>query len=353
MLHEVATGGLHSTNVVQPVREIVKCVNDEFIQAEVKSIDTDKKIVITEDGIVKFDKLIIALGSQSCFYNIPGAEHFSYPLKNLNDAKNIRNQCLKLLQTASEQGKNVDESLLRWIVVGGGPTGIELAAELTELAKDFAERAPMLAINKLDIQVHNGSEQILGMFSEKTRRIALRTLKNHGIKIVNSSLITEVSEDSATTQKGVLKTKFVSWTAGIEPVSIKITPEPKKTRGRLNTEDNLTLEGAKDVYVVGDIAYDKTAPQTAQAAVSMGKHVAKSIIRNNDKPFVFKQKGLLLSLGQWKSAGTLGPFSISGLLGWWLWRTVYLSKLIGIPNKIRTLVDWNIDIFYRRDIAEM
>lgn len=355
MLHEVATGGLHPSNVVQPVREILNCKYDNFLQGKIDCVDTEKKQVLINTGLsIKYDKLVIALGATNNYFGTPGAEENAHPLKTLTDAQVIRNKCLRLLQEASEGQGKLDQSSLCWVVVGAGPTGVELAAELAEIAKDFAERAPNLPIKKLDIRILNASEDILQNFNAKIKQVARNVLRQHGIKIITNCLVKSVQQDGVETNQGNIKSKFILWTAGVSANSINIAPTPEANKGRLVVDDNLMLSGVKDVYVAGDMASVENVPQTAQAAVAMGEYVAKAIIKDNNlRPFKFKIKGMLLSLGQWKSVGNVGPIIVQGLFGWWLWRSVYLSKLLGIPNKIRTLVDWNINIFYRRDIAEL
>lgn len=355
MLHEVATGGLRATDVVQPIREIINCELDDYIQAEILEVDTKKQVVKIKDrGDIKYTELIIALGANAYYYNIPGAKEHTHALKTIADARKIRNRCLQLLQEASEEGKKVSPTKLRWIVVGAGPTGIELAAELAEYARDFAEKAPSLAIEKLDIQVHNANGKILPGFKDKIKRVAEKTLINHGIKLFNNSLIKKVTTNSIITENRTTESEFIIWTAGVEGVSLPINPKPEIVKGRLVVDEYLQLPNTNNVYVAGDMAYLENLPQTGQAAVAMGKYIGKNLALNKkSNVFKFKNRGMLLSLGQWKSAGNIGPIIVSGLFGWWLWRTIYLSKLLGVPNKIRTAIDWTIDIFYRRDIAEL
>lgn len=360
LLHEVATGGLRQTDAVQPIREIIDCKRDRFVQDEVVKINVDKKLVSLKSGdVMEYDRLIIGLGARPNFFNTPGAEDNVITLKWLTDARSIRNKCLRAMQRVAEQNETgeVDEGLLNWIVVGGGPTGVELATELVEFANSFSERTPSFPRKKLNISIYDSGSQVLSNFPQQVRQIALNTLHKLGINTVFNSKIESVSADSIETAGKVVKSKLVMWTAGVSPTNVVIIPKPETTRGCINVDEQLRLRGFKDTYVVGDMAYVEGVPQLAQAAVKMGEYAANSIAADwqntKIKPFKFKNRGMLVSLGQWKSAGYVGPIIIKGFIGWWIWRTVYLSKLPGAPNKLRTVIDWTIDIFYRRDLAEL
>lgn len=355
MLHEVATGGLNLTNVVQPIREIIRCSNDEFVQEKATKINLEKNVVELSSGAkIDYDILVLGIGASTAFYGVNGAQENALQLKTLRDAARIRNKCLHLMQKACEPSFKVSEGGLNWSIIGCGPTGVELAAELAEYAKDFAERAPNFPINKLAITLYDSNDQILKNFNPKISHIAAKVLKSHNIKILNKQKVSLVTEEGIEVNGKIAKSKCIIWTAGVAANKIDISPAPEYKRDQLLLTEHLTLPNFDNVYVVGDMAYVENVPQTGQAAVAMGKYVAKKIAKSKfKKPFKFNAAGMLISLGQWKSAGNIGPFIISGLFGWWVWRTIYLSKLLGIPNKIRTVIDWNIDMFYRRDIAEL
>ena len=360
LLHEVATGGLRQTDAVQPIREIIDCKRDRFVQDEVVKVNTSNRLVTLKSGAkLEYDELIVGLGAQPNFFGVPGAKENALTLKWLSDARTIRNRCLRVMQIATEKNESggVDEGLLNWIVVGGGPTGIELATELVEFASSFAERTPSFPLSKLRISIYDSGSQVLNNFPEAVRKIALKNLHQLGIHTILNSRINRVMSDGIETSSGVVKSQVVMWTAGVEPANVAISPAIDLVHGCVKVTDNLQIPGINNVYVVGDMAYVEGVPQLAQAAVKMGEYAADSIAagwkKTSISPFKFKNRGMLISLGQWKSAGYVGPIIISGFIGWWIWRTVYLSKLLGTPNKLRTMIDWTIDIFYRRDLAEL
>ncbi|PJE75777.1 hypothetical protein COV04_02435 [Candidatus Uhrbacteria bacterium CG10_big_fil_rev_8_21_14_0_10_48_11] len=359
MLHEVASGGLDQHDIVQPIREIIHCCVDAFVNCEVTGVLAAEKKVQTTRGEFNYDYLVVAVGANATFFNVPGAEGNALPLKTLEDARRIRSTLLHLLeQSLTVTDREERKRLLRWIIVGGGPTGVELSGELVELAESFARAAPAKTILEIDTQIHQAGDRILPMFGEKVQKIAAHTLEEKGITVHCNSVITDVTPEGVTLKNGeVIKAGTVLWTAGVVAVSLAFDDNLTDDRHRITVTPYLNIEKYPEIFALGDIANIKNVPQTAQAAVAEAKIVGRNIhALLNERPlsvFHFKQKGILVSLGQWRAAGTIGSITITGRFAWWLWRTIYLFKLIGIPNRIRVAVDWTLNLFFARDISEI
>lgn len=361
MLHEVASGGLSPDSIAQPLLDIVAGTNTDLVVGTVVAIDRLKRRIVLQDKrTFDYDYLVIGLGAETAFYNTPGAAQYSLPLKTMSDAVAIKNMALENMQAVLQDNLSETEikNKLRWIVVGGGPTGVELAAELVEFARDFAARTDKFPLSLLSVEICNRGPELLAMMDFSVRQLAAANLRQSGVKVLYNCSVVSVEKGIVITDSGEKITcGMVVWTAGVAPVKVKISPDITNEKGCVVVDEYLRAPGDDRVFVIGDMASVAGVPQTAQAAVAMGDHVAKVLVSqlNNSTPppFVFFSRGTLVSLGSWNAAGKIGSITIGGFIGWWLWRTIYLSKLLGLSKKIRTVIDWTIDMFYRRDIAKL
>ncbi|MFA5954501.1 MAG: NAD(P)/FAD-dependent oxidoreductase [Patescibacteria group bacterium] len=360
MLHEVATGGLDQRDIVQSIRGILNCCQDAFIECEVSGINAETKRVSTNRGEFSYDYLVVAVGANASFFNVLGAAEFALPLKTLHDALAIRSKILSLLEESlSTKDQEERRRLLRWVVVGAGPTGVELAAEMVELAESFAKTAPMGTKFEIDTQLHQSSNQILATFDPKVQKVAASVLRKKGVIINLNSKIIEVKKNGVTLASGeFLPAGVVIWTAGVAAVPLICNPTTiLNDRQCIKITQYLNTIEYPEIFAVGDVAYVPGVPQTAQAAVAEAIVAGKNILAMvKDKPLIpfhFKEKGTLVSLGQWRAAGMLYGVKIEGRFAWWLWRTIYLFKLIGVRNRIRVAIDWTLNLFFLRDISQI
>ena len=336
------------------------CCLGDFVQANVTGVDFTKRTVQTDAGDVTYDYLAIAIGGRTNFFDTPGAEKFACELKTIKHATVIRNRALRLLEKAAGEIRPEErKKLLRWVVIGGGPTGVELSVELVELAESYARTTPRFPLDELEVCLYQSRDRLLPQSHERMQIEALRVLREHKIHVQLNSRIKEMDEQGVVTAEGKRHdAELVVWAAGIAPQHLQTVPEHAlDERGRCPVGSRLRMEEFPEVYVVGDIAVTEGCPQTAQAAVTMGTHAGENIYRSlvgqELKQYKFRSKGDLVSLGQWQAAGMVGRFFVRGPLAWWLWRTIYLFKLVGVPNRIRVAVDWTLNLFYPRDISEM
>ncbi len=361
LLHEFATGSVSLENLVEPIREIIKCCDYEFIHGEVKRIDLEKKIIELNENKLDYDYLVIALGSKTNFYNIPGAEENSFTLKSLDDAIRLRNHFIHMFEIAS---KDKDEVLLTFVIVGGGATGVELAGEMSDyFYKTFSKFYPKEIISKVKIILIERGNELIPQFSPKLRKIAFEVLKKKNVEVILGKGVKEVGKDFIKLDdETIIKTKTVIWTAGVEPNLPEIIGNVEKdSKRRLIVNEYLQVKNYDNVFALGDVCSfiqnQKPLPQLAQVAVRQAKAVAKNIFNLiQNKPlekFVYRHQGDLISLGRFFAIGEIKNFTFSGFFAWILWRGVYLSKLISNKDKIKTFIDWLLDFFYPRDITEI
>jgi len=324
LLHEFTTGSVSLENLVEPIREIIRCCDYEFIHGEVKRIDLEKKIVELDESKLDYDCLVIALGAKTNFYNIPGAEENSFTLKSLDEAIRLRNHFIHMFEIAS---KDKDEGLLTFVIVGGGATGVELAAEMSDyFYKTFSKIYPKEIISKVKIILIEKGNELIPQFSQKLRKIALEVLRKKNINVILGKGVKEVGKDFIKLDdETIIKTKTVIWTAGVEPNLPEIVGNIEKdNRGRLIVNEYLQVKNYENVFSIGDVCCyiqnQKPLPQLAQVAVREAEFVAKNIfnlIKNKPlEKFVYRHQGDLISLGKFFAIGEIKNFTFSGFFTW-------------------------------------
>lgn len=380
LLHEFATGSVSLENLVEPIRGIIRCCDYEFIHGELKRIDLEKKIVELNENKIDYDYLVIALGAKTNFYNIPGAEENSFTLKSLDEAIRLRNHFIHMFEkyadsadltqtrqkniSADPESYSAKSAFLTFVIVGGGATGVELAAEMSDyFYKTFSKFYPKEIISKVKIILIEKGNELIPQFSPKLRKIALEVLKKKNIEVILEKGVKEVGKDFIKLDdETIIKTKTVIWTAGVEPNLPEIIGNVEKdSKGRLIVNEYLQVKNYDNVFSIGDVCCfiqnQKPLPQLAQVAVRQAKAVAKNILNLiKNKPlekFVYRHQGDLISLGRFFAIGEIKNFTFSGFFAWILWRVVYLSKLISNKDKVKTFTDWLLDFFYPRDITEI
>ena len=368
MLHEVATGGLSPDVVVEPLRKVLGCCLNSFYRAKVQSVDREQRIVQTDSGAISYDYLVMAVGSKTQFFNVPGAEENSFTLKSLPDALRLKNHLISTLENAShETDAQRRRDLLRYVVVGAGPTGVELAAELAELVHGtFEERFEQQHLaEEVEILLVDSGPTPLARLGEDFGSASQAALVKRGVHLLLNEQVSRVNSDSIELNSGrVLKTKTPIWVTGVTPQDVSFTPEIDRSKGgRLLTNEFLQLVGDQRIFALGDIA-EQQNPATPAANYQLGQvaaRQAKAVAENltailadgAPQPFIYNHAGDLVSLGRWSAAGKISGVFFSGRFAWWLWRTVYLSKLLSWRKKLKVMVDWTVNLFSARDTAQI
>jgi len=378
LLHEFVTGSVSLEDFIEPLRRVIRCCNYEFLQGEIKSIDLENQLIELDESKIGYDYLVIALGSKTNFYDIPGAEENIFILKYLDDAIKLRNHFVHTFEIANRylflnQHKNIlntqpptieVEGILNFVVVGGRPTGVELVAEMSDyFYKTFFKIYPKELISKLKIILIEKGNEIIPQFSKKLKKITLEVLKNKKIEIILGRGVKKVDKNFIILDyETLIKTKTVIWTAGIRPNLLEIVGNiEKESTGRVIVSEYLQLKNYNNVFSLGDICCfiqnQKPLPRLAQVTVRQAEIVAKNIFYSiYNKPlekFVYKHKGDLISLGKFFAAGDIKSFIFSGFLIWILLRMAYLSKMISNRNKIKIFINLILFFFYNRDIKEL
>ena len=388
LLHEVATGSLSPTSVAEPLREIFAHTGVRIAQGSVESIDRAHKTIKLSghhDCVLTYDYLVIATGATSNYYNIPGAEKYTYPLKNLMDAARIRSQIIDSFEQAIFAKDPVERArLLTFVVVGGGATGVETAAELAEFVKGMVKRYYGATKNcdwddsrtckpeepAIDL-IHMGG-QVLEMFPESLRMSAEKRLRDLGVVLHFKTSVTEVtSRDIKLSTGTTIAAGTIIWTAGVKPVVPRFeADQPQLITGRLAVDEYFRVNSDPHIFALGDAAayVDRTVlvadptktrplPMLAQVAVRESHTVARNIIasiRGKElHDFSYHSKGSMVSVGQWFAIGEIFSFKISGRFTWWLWRTTYLFKFASWKKRIRIVFEWSLRLFYTRDITKL
>ena len=347
LLHEVATGGVSQENVAFDIYSIAPCCLD-FVKARVESVDTRAKSVKTTVGEFEYDYLVYALGSTTNFFGLPpAAQKRVLPLKTLADARVIKARLVGLFKNGE---------MPHVVVVGGGPTGVEVVAEAHEYIEELMKTFRILKAPHALTLVHAGS-RLLPNFSAELGYEAAQVLKKRGVEIVANDRVVDVGRDEVILASGRrLSANVVIWAAGVKAHPAPFNPAVETdAKGRIIVTESLYLKNDAHVFIVGDAAALSDVPMTAQAAVAMGRaagdNIARDIEREPMKIFSYWQKGDMFSLGQWFAGAEIGGWPFFGHFAWWLWRTTYLSKVIGFRNKIKVMVDWTLNIFLPRDIG--
>ncbi len=356
LLHEVATGGLSASSVAEPLREVFVNTKINIIQGLVTQVDADQKIISLNDQQLSYDIAVIATGATTNYYDTPGAKEYTLPLKTLADAINIRSRIIDAFETASLLTDTAQRrELLSFVIVGGGATGVELAAELAEFAFSIEHRyfemsSSCLRKNEVTVTLVSTSAELLAQFPAPTRQVAAARLQGLGVILRLGVAVGEVEQDGVNLNDGWrIPSSLTIWTAGVKATLPQFIDESTKAKLWSQTNNRAEL-GA---FILGDAATG--LPLLAQVAVAQGKVVARNILLHlKGRPllnFVYHSKGSFVSLGQWFAAGTIGKINMSGRLTWWLWRTIYLFKFASNKKRLRIILDWTLNLFYPRDVT--
>ena len=367
MLHEVATGGLNPQHVSESLREALRTYTPDFLQADVTAVDLRNQVVLTTLCDMEYDYLVIALGAETNFYDIPGAEKYALELKNIQDALSIRRRIIDVFELASRTADPKErKGLLQFLIVGGGATGVELVAEISEFI--FHTMARLYATIDFEKEVRliliNSDEEILKLFHPSLRTKAHETLQKKHVEIHTGCVVKEVSNDGIRTMDNqFIHGHTIIWVAGVKPVGVKFPTRPEFDKtGRIVVDRFLRVKEYENVSAIGDIASfagldGRPLPMFAQVAVKEAKIVAKNIFRSIAgkplTPFAYKKTGDLISLGQWMAMGDIMGFQIYGRFTWWLWRTVYLFKFASWKKRIQIAIDWTLNLFNPRDTSKL
>ena len=354
LLYEVATAGLAADDIAQPVRAILRGArNVRFLLAEVTGIDLDARRVITDAGAVPYDYLVLSAGTVTNYFGIASAERNAIGLKDLSDANAIRSRILRNFERATvERDPAVRAQLMTTVVVGGGPTGVELAGALAELKRHVLRHDyPDLDVAEARVMLIEATDHLLPAMPARLRRKARDQLGSLGVDVRVRALVTDVSEDAVTLRSGeTIGASNVIWVAGTRgaplaaSAGLDVAPD-----GRVRVSPTLQLDGRPEAYAIGDITLLKSPdghpyPMLAQVALQQGDLAARNILRavRGESPlrFHYRDRGTMATIGRRMAVAHIFGLQFSGTFAWTLWLVVHLVAIIGLRNRALVLVNW-------------
>lgn len=369
LLHEVAASDLDPTDIVNPIHKLLKKVN--FFCGSIDAIDLPNKKVVASHGANKhsheipYDHLVLALGSVTHFYGLPGLEENALTMKSLGDAIYLRNQIIGLLEEADfDCARDFRPSLLTFIVTGGGFAGVETMASVHDYVRSILPFYRNLEERDLRFILISSNKTLLPELDERLGKYAGELLSMRGIEIFYNTKVTEYLDGKVKLSDGkTIESCTLVWTAGISSNPIISQLPCNQDKGRIKVAPTLKAENWEGVWALGDCACipnpdgKGSYPPTAQHAIREAKVAAHNIlaeIRGKPlKPFRYKTVGQLSSLGHRKGIAQIFGLRFSGFFAWWLWRTVYLFKLPRFEKRFRVALNWSLDVLFSKDNVQI
>ncbi len=392
MLPEVASGAIETRHIVTPIRAF--CKKAKFFEANVKSIDLDNKQVILTHTIgrlqqhnpqtqfqtgnlhehtLKYDYLVIALGSENNFFGNSDVEENAFTMKTIDDAIDLRNHTIRILEQANLEQDNHDlrKSLLTFVVVGGGFSGVETVGSVNDFVRDtIKEYYPNIFMSDVRVILVSSTDKILEQIDEELGKFALEKLKENGVEFIMNSKVKGASKDKAILDNDTeIPCYSLIWTAGVtQNKLISDLPCDHDKGHRIITNEYLEMKNYENiVYALGDCASitnphtGKPYPPTAQHAIRQSNIVAENIIisiktknRGLKRKFDYKTKGMMAQIGKRTGVAILfGKIKLHGFVAWWLWRSYYLANLPTMKKKMKVMGDWTLDLFFKPDVSQI
>lgn len=410
MLHEVSAGAIETRHIATPIRQF--CKRARFYQASIESVDIKNKQVIIKHHIGRdrkeqqllqqqqkqsssvanqindnnytldieghrhillYDYLVVALGSEPKFFGLSDIERNAFTMKNLNDAIILRNHVIDMLEQADfeHEDKQLRKSLLTFIVVGGGFSGVETVGSLNDFVKGMikeyyynldAEKDPHVILV-------SSKDRLLEEMDEELGKFALEKLEESGVEVILNAHAKSAGKNNVVLDNGTsIRTHTLIWAAGVTTQKIVSNIDGldhDKKSGRVMVDDHLQCKGQGNIFALGDCAYikhpvtGKPFPPTAQHAIREGRvaanNIAQSVKDRKDKmkSFDYETKGMMATVGEKSGVAIVFKLKLHGFAAWWLWRTFYLANLPTVHKKIRVVIDWTVDLFFRRDVSSI
>ena len=362
LLYQVAMGAIPADSIGFPLRRIFTDQdNFRFFLADVKKINPESNTVTTDIGDIDYDYLVIATGSNTNFFGNKEIEHFSMPMKNIPEALNLRSLILQNLEKALvTKTYNEREALMTFVVVGGGPTGVELSGALAEmrqliLMKDYHG----LKKQHMKVYLVEGKDKLLAAMSATASKKAKQYLSEKSVTIYNGVHVQSYDGYELKIDDGkVINTRNVFWAAGVKGEVPGGIPEQEITRGNRILTDNISrVNGFDNIFAIGDVAAMITPdmpnglPGVAPAAIQQGQHLAKNLVHiikgEPTVPFKYFDKGSLATIGRNQAVADLGKLHLYGFIAWLLWGVVHIMSLAGFNNKVGVFLTWSFNYLKR------
>ena len=362
LLYQVATAVLSPANIAFPIRRMFKNFkNVKVILDEATDINReDKTVTISSGEKIKYDQLVVSTGSRHSYFGNDDWSEYSNGLKGINDALQIRERLLRAFEKA-ENEKNIEKrnKYLNFVVVGGGPTGVEMAGSIAEIAyKNMKEEFRNFKSSDANVYLIEATEKILPMYSDRLSGKAEKYLIDFGVQVRTNEKVIKIENDLVVTDKESIETDNVIWAAGNEasPIIKKLNTKTD-SEGRAIVDPDCSIKEDGNVFVIGDAANYKnknnsTLPGIAPVAIQQGKYLAKIIknktLKQDRKPFKYYDKGMMATVGRYKAIGKIGNIEISGFIAWLFWSAIHILYLIGYRSKILVVIEWIFSYLFNK-----
>ena len=352
LLYQVAAAQIEPELIAYPLRTILRgAPRTQFLRAEVHRVDFADQMVETDSGSLSYDYLVMATGSRTQYLGVPGAAENAFALRTLEQAIALRHHILQRLEQASQTSDpTLRQQLLTFVIVGGGPTGVEMAGTLTELKKAVKKDYPTLDLRGMRIVIVQSGDTLLNNLPSRLGRYTARKLSRLNVEVMLNTRVSQVTPQAVEFQDGAcLPTTTVVWAAGLEAAMPEAAAEIKKDqKQKVKVRDTLQLIDYDNVYAIGDVAYVQqngkplagVAPEALQQGVAIARNIRRQIKGKDPQPFSYFNKGRLAIIGGYGGVGKIGPVLLTGFLPWLMWLSVHLVYLPGFRSRLLVLLSW-------------
>lgn len=352
LFYQVACGRIEPSNISFPFRKIFqRSRNIQFRMVEVQKILPEQNKIITEDAEFTYDKLVIATGCKTNFFGNSKMQGLTYGMKNTQEAIAIRNNILLTFEKLIIEKRRSDDGNWNIVIVGSGPTGVELAGAFAEMKKDILPRDyPNMNFNDLQIILISSTEKPLNVMSKEAQEKSELYLKELGVHFMSGEFVTDYDGDQVTMKSGkTIKSNNVIWAAGVTGNVIEGLNPEIIVRNRYKTDRFNRVQGYKNIFAIGDIAYMETPkypeahPQVANVAINQGTNLASNLLKNSEnnwEEYEYKDQGSMATIGKHRAVVDLPKFKFQGFLAWYFWMFLHLMLILSVRNKLAIFFNW-------------
>jgi len=352
LFYQVACGRIEPSNISFPFRKIFqKSRNVQFRLLDVESIIPEENRIITNDGTFTYDKLVLATGCKTNFFGNEKMEKLTFGMKNTQEAISIRNHVLLTFEKLINEKKRTDDGNWNIVIVGSGPTGVELAGAFAEMKKDILPKDyPHMNFRDLKIILVSGTEKPLSVMSPEAQEKSELYLKQLGVDFLSDKRVVDYDDDRVFLENGEsIASNNVIWAAGVTGNIVKGISEDNIFRNRYKVDRFNRVSGYKNIYAIGDISYMETPkypqghPQVANVAITQGKNLADNFCKKSEnewKEYEYEDKGSMATIGKHRAVVDLPKFRFQGLLAWYFWMFLHLMLILSVRNKLAIFFNW-------------
>src|ERR1043166_6536622 len=371
MLHEGAAGDLAPGDIVNPLRRILRHI--KVVEADVQDIDLGGRKVRCVHGLERgelefeFDHLLLALVSETNFFDNDGIRDWAGTMKNLSDAALLRNRMVAFLEEATlTEDAAARRKWLTFVIAGGGFAGAETAGAVNDFLRETSKFYPRLREEEIRVVVIHPGDYLLPELGEELGRYAERKLRERKVEVIKGARVANYDGVMVTLSDGTsIPAATLIWTAGVKPSPVIASLPCQKERGRLLVNEDMSVPEVSGLWAAGDCAaipdvksgtgkfYPPTAQHALREGVVVAKNIEATILGRAPEPFRFKMLGMLASIGHHTGVAMVFGIKFSGFIAWWFWRSVYLMKLPRLAKKLRVMASWTLDIFFGQEIEQM